>query len=437
MEILAAKKLSDTDLTAALHKAIASERTNIAASIACLIEISARDLHTRLGASSLFVYLTRDLKLSESSASKRCAAVRAIRQFPEMLGLVQSSRLHLSNIALISRHLTRENSVRLIAMAQMETQRGVEKKLALEFPQPAKRDTLRSVVYLSQGTEAPAQAPAQAPGQGHDQEADGPYFVFESGAASSGFGAGAGGGSTFGSGNVEIALGIRMHVTLNPSAAADFEYLVAAMPGKSHSDILSLALNELRKRRELKKSCELGAGKSPSAPPSKGSTGTKAHSDILDVAPVSTATAAVAKDYARSHDDGTTRMSKVSLVSRTSKFPLASRYISVTLRREVARRDGHRCTYVAPVESQPDGVEMTGVGIGCAEMAGAGITSFENSSARRCEAIHQLEFDHVNPRAFGGQNTLGNLRLLCRAHNNLAAKDLMGKEFIESRYRHG
>ena len=76
MDFLGAKKLSDTDLTAALHKAIASERSNIAASIACLIEITARDLHTRLGASSLFVYLTRDLKLSESSASKRCAALR-------------------------------------------------------------------------------------------------------------------------------------------------------------------------------------------------------------------------------------------------------------------------------------------------------------------------------------------------------------------------
>ena len=170
MEILAAKKLSDTDLTAALYKAIASERSHVADSIACLIEITVRDLHTRLGASSLFVYLTRDLKLSESSASKRCAAVRAIRQFPEMLGLVQSSRLHLSNIALISRHLTRENSARLIAMAQTETQRGVEKKLALEFPQPAKRDTLRSVVYLSQGGEAPAQATAQGPAKATIQE---------------------------------------------------------------------------------------------------------------------------------------------------------------------------------------------------------------------------------------------------------------------------
>ena len=162
MDFLGAKKLSDTDLTAALYKAIASERSQIAASIACLIEITARDLHTRQGASSLFVYLTRDLKLSESSASKRCAAVRAIRQFPEILDLVQSSRLHLSNISLISRHLTRENSGRLIAWAQNETQRGLEKKLALEFPLPARRDTIRPVVYLVSGAKAPETIPSVA-----------------------------------------------------------------------------------------------------------------------------------------------------------------------------------------------------------------------------------------------------------------------------------
>ena len=60
-----------------------------------------------------------------------------------------------------------------------------------------------------------------------------------------------------------------------------------------------------------------------------------------------------------------------------------------------------------------------------------------NSEAKRCEAIHRLEFDHVTPRAFGGQNTVGNLRLLCRAHNNLAAKDAMGKEFIEAHFARG
>ena len=323
MEISAAKKLSDAELTATLKKAIAAERNSIAASIACLVEITARDLHSRLGASSLFVYLTRDLKLSESSASKRCAAIKAIRKFPEILELIQSGRLHLSNISLVSRHLTPENGARLIALAQTQTQRELEKALALEFPVAAKRDTLRPVIYSSRRNEMPQQVLEKSERSVAEvSESEGPVFSFESQAP-------------------QAELGVRVHATLSPEAAAALEFLAGAMPGKSASDILSMAVCELRKGRDL----------------------------------------ATAKPR------GTSRgKPKGEVASPTnSNAPKISRYIPVALRRAVAQRDGHRCSYVAP----------------------------ENSEVKRCEAVHRLEFDHVTPRAFGGQNTLGNLRLLC------------------------
>ena len=400
MDFLGAKKLSDTDLTAALHKAITSERNNIAASIACLIEITARDLHTRLGAPSLFVYLTRDMKLSESSASKRCAAVRAIRNYPQILGLIQCGRLHLSNISMISRHLTCDNSERLIAWAQNETQRGLEKKLALEFPQPARRDTIRPVVYLSQGDQNTVHYRAnlqeniqkniqpnvhenistadniRGEEKGHDNEnfkAEEPVFLFAAGSA-------------------KPAVGARLHVTLNPEAAAALEFLAQSMPGKSISDILSLAVGELRKRREL-----AGGKSSSSWRPSQG------HSQGHSQRP----------SQGQSQPPSESKLSgvipNVATTIPVESPPMANRYIPTTLRRDVAQRDGHRCTYLAAADSGPDG-------------------------ARRCDALHHLEFDHLIPRAFGGQNTLANLRLLCRAHNNLVAKDLMGKKFIESHY---
>ena len=411
MDFLGAKKLSDTDLTAALHKAITSERSNIAASIACLIEITARDLHTRLGAPSLFVYLTRDMKLSESSASKRCAAVRAIRNYPQILSLIQCGRLHLSNISMISRHLTRENSGRLIAWAQNETQRGLEKKLALEFPLPARRDTIRPVVYLAQGDQSTVHDRANLQGnlqgnvqknlqpnvhenistdddirgeeKGHDNEnfkAEEPVFLF---AAESS----------------KPAMGARLHVTLNPEAAAALEFLAQSMPGKSISDILSLAVGELRKRREL------ASGKSSSRRPSQGQSQPPSESKLSGV------------------------MANVSAASPVESPPIANRYIPAALRREVAQRDGHRCRYVASGYNCPDGSKKNGT-----KKNGDAITNDAISGPRRCAALHHLEFDHLIPRAFGGQNTLANLRLLCRAHNNLAAKDLMGKEFIESHY---
>ena len=43
-------------------------------------------------------------------------------------------------------------------------------------------------------------------------------------------------------------------------------------------------------------------------------------------------------------------------------------------------------------------------------------------TGRRCQANFQLEVDHIKPLALGGEHRAENLRILCRAHNQLAAK---------------
>ena len=397
MGISTAKNLSDADLTETLKKTIAAERSNIAASIACLIEITARDLHIRLGASSLFVYLTREVKLSESSASKRCAAIRAVRDFPQILPLIQSGRLHLSNISLISRHLTRENAARLISLAQTQTQRGLEKALAVEFPVAVKRDSLRPVICPSQHGSVALQVgdtPRFDNRSDHRLDADekSSHQVSESldgGAGESHLGIFAVEGAP-----PQAALGVRVHATLNADAAAALEFLVGAMPGKSASEILSLAVCELRRRR-----------------------------DVASTKPMNRKKAKMDKKCENENEKENENKNETPELEKSDGEPSKpSRYISSALRRAVAQRDGYRCSYVAPVKYGADGT---------------GKAALENSEVRRCEAVHRLEFDHVTPRAFGGQNTAGNLRLLCRSHNNLAAKDAMGKEFIESYYVHG
>ena len=72
----------------------------------------------------------------------------------------------------------------------------------------------------------------------------------------------------------------------------------------------------------------------------------------------------------------------------------------MAIRRAVERRDGGQCTFVSD-----DGV--------------------------RCTAKHYLEIDHVLPFAWGGTHDEDNLRLLCQAHNQWMAEDLMGKTFME------
>ncbi|HET7226655.1 MAG TPA: HNH endonuclease, partial [Candidatus Eisenbacteria bacterium] len=78
------------------------------------------------------------------------------------------------------------------------------------------------------------------------------------------------------------------------------------------------------------------------------------------------------------------------------------RHIPAHVRRAVHARDGGRCTFVAD-----DGY--------------------------RCEARRHLEFDHVEPLARGGASTIDNLRLRCRAHNQLAAEQTFGAGFMDAK----
>ncbi len=79
----------------------------------------------------------------------------------------------------------------------------------------------------------------------------------------------------------------------------------------------------------------------------------------------------------------------------------SSRYIPRSVRREVYRRDGGKCAFVAP-----DGT--------------------------RCCQNKFLHIDHITPYALGGKTELSNLRLLCSAHNQLEAEKVFGKwESIE------
>jgi 5-methylcytosine-specific restriction endonuclease McrA len=53
--------------------------------------------------------------------------------------------------------------------------------------------------------------------------------------------------------------------------------------------------------------------------------------------------------------------------------------------------------------------------------------SFVGENGRRCASRGCLELDHVTPWALGGASSAANLRVLCRAHNRLAAEEWFGR----------
>ena len=82
----------------------------------------------------------------------------------------------------------------------------------------------------------------------------------------------------------------------------------------------------------------------------------------------------------------------------------SSRRIPAPVRRAVHERDRGRCTY-------------------------------EDARGRRCEARDRLEFHHHGqPFARGGAHSVGNIRLMCRTHNQLLAEREYGKSKM-ARYR--
>ncbi len=85
--------------------------------------------------------------------------------------------------------------------------------------------------------------------------------------------------------------------------------------------------------------------------------------------------------------------------------PMKGDGIPAHVRREVWKRDGGRCQWA---------------------LKSGGI----------CGSTRQLELDHVRPRSMGGASTIDNLRVVCKAHNDLAARLTLGDELMD-RYTSG
>jgi hypothetical protein len=88
--------LPDRDLLLAVKRLVEHERHATAALVASLAEVDARRLFLGEGCSSLFVYCTRVLHLSESAAYARIAVARVGRRFPVILELLAGGEVTLT-----------------------------------------------------------------------------------------------------------------------------------------------------------------------------------------------------------------------------------------------------------------------------------------------------------------------------------------------------
>ena len=64
-----------------------------------------------------------------------------------------------------------------------------------------------------------------------------------------------------------------------------------------------------------------------------------------------------------------------------------------------------------------------------------GRCTFVGENGRRCGSTWMVEFDHIDPVAWGGGATVDKIRCLCRAHNQLEAERRFGTGFMEEKRR--
>jgi hypothetical protein len=61
-----------------------------------------------------------------------------------------------------------------------------------------------------------------------------------------------------------------------------------------------------------------------------------------------------------------------------------------------------------------------------------GQCTFVAADGTRCTSCH-CEIDHIIPKSRGGRSDPNNLRLRCRAHNQYAAEQMFGKQFMANK----
>jgi hypothetical protein len=137
--------ISDERLIQQLKEAVTRERHATAQLIALLAELDTRRLYLAEGYSSLFVYCTQCLHLSEHAAYARIEAARTARKFPVVLNLLTDGSITLTTVGLLTTHLTSNNHDELLEAARHKSKREVEQQVAALRPLPPVPSVLRKL----------------------------------------------------------------------------------------------------------------------------------------------------------------------------------------------------------------------------------------------------------------------------------------------------
>ncbi len=392
------RSLSDQSLLSRIQQLTRRERSITLLVLMHLNEVERRQLHLKLGYSSMFDYCTACLGYSASAASRRIRTARCVARYPEIHALLKSNEVNISTVAQVSSILTVENRAAVLSRIRGKSQREVETVVA-EFEPLARmpRDRARTVMVR---VPAPRSlVDVSAPGPRADSACAGEISTHvplapadlsridshdRSGCTSV--------ASHDRSGCTSVAPSVapacadeasRSTVTLQRRTVLQFSASDAFMA--KLETVRSLAWHRPPANASLEQVFELALDlmiekEHPSRRRERRER-----------------TAARRKERrakAAAHQEQRDRASEPSQTSGNATVTNV-RYIAPAIRDRVHVRDQGQCKFKGP-----DG--------------------------RRCESRRALQIDHVRPVKTGGDGTEVNLRVLCAYHNRLEAERILG-----------
>jgi hypothetical protein len=470
-------------LLSEVERLVKADRVLGATLLVHLGEVDARKLYLARGYSSMFEYCRSALGMSEAEAYLRMRAADVGRRFPLVLERFGSGGVHLSAIKLLAPHLTQDNHVQLLDRVRGMTKREIEvlvaelapkpdvparmRKLperavkpvaAFDFatvrastvastiavPPPAAASTtarapLAAASTIAMPPSAAASATAMPPSSAALATEDAPMASPALPAAELADRAFALQPLPARAVSTPLSPGrFKLELTLGQDAHDQLLQLQALFrhqnPSGDLTVIVERAISELLERTMKRRFAQTRASAKHLARSHdvRESAGDAQQRDALGDAreqdgPILSADEAAPSDTSReARDDGEAAPGDTSREARDAGTPALmmpldepagaevaadaehpaslpkSRYVPRRVLREVFARDGGQCAFVS-------------------------------AEGRRCSAREFLEVHHHEPFARGGQSTVDNLRLSCRAHNLFLAELDYGRDFMREK----
>jgi 5-methylcytosine-specific restriction endonuclease McrA len=304
-------------------------------------------------------------RLSEHAAYHRIEAARAARQFPGILPMVRDGWITTTTVAMLRPHLTPDNHEVLLTAARHRTKREVEHQIACLAPKPDATSMIRRVSLTATGERADFLGLPAETGRGQVT-------------------------------SLLIPTPLPVMVPI-PAAAPVAPPMSSGRPG-TISDTVHRSVQPLAADRYLLR-VTLGAD---------GHTRLRRAQDLMRHTNP-TGDPALIIDRALTLLVDQLERTKIARVSRprqnTPRSPnmtsvtsagagRSTRHIPAAVKRRVWARDEGRCAFVGP--------------------------------HGRCTETGRLEFHHIQPFAHGGQATVDNIALRCRAHNGHKSDRVFG-----------